>query len=306
MMPLREALAMVSALALGGVLGWKFHRPPPSRVQEEDRNHDGRTDRWVERDPDTGQLVKVSEDRNGDGHIDRIEVWAVGRIQRVDTDTDGDGRLDSTDQLGARGQVLFTLTDRDWNSIPERWIQRNARGELAGEWIDPNQDTAPDRFRAFDGAGRITEEGIDADADGLFELNRVFNTRWPEGSHPLRIERDEDRDGVYERRESYDRQGHLLAVNEDTDGDGVRDHFSLFRAEGALLKEGFDRDGNGFFEEWRFPVPGGARVGHDTNDDYDLDTWEPPGPPEGWCQARCGVAPLAAGASPVAQVDHGR
>ncbi|MBI5514387.1 MAG: hypothetical protein HY909_11500 [Deltaproteobacteria bacterium] len=302
----RGPLLLLAAALLGGVLGWRLHKPPPPRVVEEDRNRDGRADRWVERDPDTRALTRVTEDLDFNGRVDRIEVWAAGRIQRVDTDSDRDGTLDTTNTLGAQGQVLFTLTDRDWNSIPERWIQRNSHGELSGEWIDPNQDTAPDRFRSFDRAGRCTDEATDADADGLFELNRVYNTRWPEGSHPVRIERDEDHDGLYERRESYDREGRLLAVNEDTDGDGVRDHFTLFRGAREVAKEGFDRDGNGFFEEWRFPVPGGVRVGRDLNDDYDLDAWDRPGPPEGWCQARCPGGALAGAAPNVAQVNHGR
>jgi hypothetical protein len=77
----------------------------------------------------------------------------------------------------------------------------------------------------------------------------------------------------------------------DTDGDGSRDHLTLYGPGGRVLKEGYDRDGNGFFEEWRFVAGHGARVGFDDDDDYDIDRWESPGPPDGWCAARCQTAP---------------
>ncbi len=299
---LASTVALVS-LSAGGALGfaagWRMHRPAPApgsgagsmagRVTTEDTHHDGRADRWTERDA-AGRIARVSEDRNRDGRVDRVEIYVDGRINRVDYDSDGDGRLDATDQLGGDGRVLFRLTDRDWNTVPERWVQLDARGVVTGEWVDANQDTAPERFRGFDAAGRVTEEGSDADGDGLYEVNRMFNTRWPEGSPPVRIERDDNGDGVYERRETYARDGTLLAVNTDTDGDGVRDHLVLLGPGGVVRKEGEDRDGNGYFETWRFPVAGGVRVGHDDDDDYDLDRWDPPGPPQGWCAARCVVS----------------
>lgn len=292
----RYALVALLAAALGAAGGYAAHRPPRagSVVTEQDTDRDGRVDRWTERDATTHALMKVSDDLTRDGRPDRVEIYVDGRPNRVDRDSDRDGRFDVTDQFGANGRVLLSLTDRDWNTIPERWVQFGAEGIITGEWVDANQDSAPERYRAFDRAQRITEEGTDADGDGIFEVNRVFNTRWPDGAPPVRIERDDNRDGIYERRETYSRQGALLAVNVDTDNDGVRDHLTLYGPNAQPLKDGYDRDGNGFFEEWRFPIAGGVRVGFDDNDDYDLDRWEPPGPPDGWCAARCppGPAPV--------------
>ena len=65
----------------------------------------------------------------------------------------------------------------------------------------------------------------------------------------------------------------------------------------SVRKEGYDRDGDGFFESWRFPVAGApARAGYDEDEDYDIDRWDAPGAPEGWCAERCrvGGAPLPA------------
>ena len=289
--------------AAGFAAGYRLRRAPTApaeRVTTEDRDHDGRPDRWVERDA-LNRLAKVRDDRNHDGFPERTEIYVDGRLNRIDYDADNDRRYDSTDQVGADGAVLMTLTDRNWNSIPERWVQYNARHQVASEWIDGDEDSTPERYRSFDSAGRLTEEGIDADGDGLYEENRTFNTRWAPTAHALRVERDEDRDGVFERRESYTADGHMRTVNDDSDGDGVRDRISLYRLDGSVLKEGHDRDGDGFFEEWRFMVPGApARVGRDDDQDYDIDRWEAPGAPEAWCAARCVVsAERAPEAAPV-------
>ncbi len=314
--PWVQVASGIALLGIGLGCGWlvrgKLRPARPvvvaGQTQAEDTNHDGRPDVWTVRDAE-GRPQRISRDTNHDGVADRTEIYVGTRLNRIDYDSDGDGRIDTTDQVGETGRTLLRLTDRDWNTIPERWVQLDGRGRVTAEWTDANQDSAPERFRAFDPAGRMTEEGTDADADGLYEVNRIFNTRWPAEAHPVRIERDDDRDGIFERRETYTRAGTLRAVNVDSDGDGIRDHLTLLRADGSVRKEGFDRDGDGNFEEWRFPVPGGSRVGYDDDDDYDLDRWDTPGPPAGWCAARCvlaprpaprdgGVAPDAPGGSP--------
>lgn len=154
--------------------------------------------------------------------------------------------------------------------------------------MDANQDTVAERYRAFDAQHRVTEEGTDANGDGLYEVNRIYNQRWPAGSPPVRIEYDDDRDGVFERRETYTVDGRRKAVQLDTDGDGTRDRMTLFDAAGHVLKEGSDSDGDGYFERWRYPqAGGGVRVSHDDDGDQDADRWDPPGPPPGWCALRC-------------------
>ena len=295
-----EAFAVAVALVLSGALGatghWWFRgrrrvepaaQVPATGVTAEDRDHDGRPDRWVERDA-RGAITLVREDQNRDGRADRMSVYVSGRPNRVDYDADFDGRFDHTDDLGADGRVLFTRADADWNTVPERWVQFNAQGRETGEWVDPDQDTIPDRYRAFDARGRVTEEGVDANGDGLYEVNRIYNQRWPDGSPPVRIERDDDRDGVYERRETYTLDGRLKAVQLDTDGDGTRDRMTLFDPAGRVIKDGSDADGDGYFELWRYPQSDGSvRVAHDDDGDQDTDYWDPPGAPAGWCARRC-------------------
>lgn len=289
-----QVVSAVLLVAIGVGIGWRARKPPGDRTVVEDTNRDGRPDRWVESDAQ-GRPLRISTDTRFDGTRDRTEIYVDGRLNRIDYDANNDGRYDTTDQVGQDGRVLLRLTDRDWNSIPEHWEQLDARGRRTASWDDTNQDSAPEIFRAFDPAGRITEEGADRNGDGLYEVNRIFNTRWPAGSPPVRIERDDNRDGIFERRESYTRDGVLRAVNVDTDRDGVRDHLTLLDAQGRVRKEGFDRDGDGSFEEWRFPAASGAsRVAFDRDDDYDIDAWEAPGAPDGWCAARCAVEPARA------------
>jgi len=292
-------VVVVGLLGLGFVGGWVARgrrcAAATENTRTEDRDRDGRPDRWIERDA-LGRLARVREDRDHDGFPERTEIYVDGRLNRIDYDSDGDKRYDSTDQVNPRGVVVMTLTDRNWNTLPERWVQFNARHQIASEWIDENEDSTPERYRAYDMTGRLTEEGIDGDGDGLYEVNRSFNTRWPPTAGPLRIDRDDDRDGIFERRETYSLEGQLRAVNDDSDEDNVRDRITLYRPDGTVRKEGRDRDGDGFFEEWRFPQPGApARVGHDDDGDYDIDRWETPGPPSGWCE-RCGCQAPTRGA----------
>ncbi len=289
----------LATLAMGFGLGtWRERRRAPQTPQcgpilsTEDSNHDGRIDRWLSRDRDRAHtLLSVESDRNNDGKPDKREHFAGGlRVYRVDLDEDFDGRYDRYDTMTAQGYAILTHYDRDWDDAPERWVQRGGTGTIISEWTDQDENAAPERYREFDRAGHLTEEGIDQDGDGLYELERFYNPRWPNPSQPDTVERDDDRDGQFERREIFDSTGRLLIVMLDTDGDGNRDVSRYLRADGAVYKEGHDRDSNGDFEEWRFPQPGsGVRVAYDDDNDRDVDRWEPPGAPAGWCAARCRV-----------------
>jgi hypothetical protein len=137
----------------------------------------------------------------------------------------------------------------------------------------------------------MTEEGIDEDGDGLYEEQRFYNPRWPNPRQPMQVERDDDRDGQFEQHQEFRPDGTLERVQIDDDGDGRRDTIRYHDASGLrVVKEGRDRDGDGNYEEWRFPEGSAQRVGFDDDDDRDIDRWQPPGPPVGWCAARCRVS----------------
>jgi hypothetical protein len=236
-------------------------------------------------------LLSLETDRNGDGRPDRREHFAGGlRVYRVDLDEDFDGKFDRYDTMTAQGYAILSHYDRDWNDSPERWVQRGGAGTIISEWTDQDENGAPERYREFDRNGRVTEEGVDQDGDGLYEVERFYNPQWPNPTQPETIERDDDRDGQFERREVFDSAGRLAIVLLDTNGDGNRDVMRFMLADGTVRKEGRDRDGNGDFEEWRYPQVGsGVRVGYDDDNDRDIDRWDSPGAPAGWCAARCRV-----------------
>lgn len=300
-----RALFVLLALSGGLLGGWlargrwgralvaaptAMEQGPRSIAIAEDSNRDGHPDRWIVRDA-RGRLVTITTDRNADGRGDRVEHFGSdGRPNRTDYDDDFDGHYERYDSVSAEGRVLYSYDDRDWDDIPERWVQRGARGEVVTEWIDSNEDGVPERYRGLDARGRVYEEAEDADGDGLYEVQRTFNPEWP-ATQPQFIDRDDDRDGRFERREAFYRDGRTRFVLLDSDGDGERDTQRFYTASGTVLKEGRDLDRDGIYEQWRFPQPGGgSRVGYDTDGDHDIDRWDPPGAPEGWCVARCATS----------------
>jgi hypothetical protein len=215
------AVALVLAGAAGASGAWwlrgrRAAAPPApaaaTGVTAEDRDRDGRPDRWVERDA-RGAITLVREDQNRDGRPDRMSVYVSGRPNRVDYDSDLDGRFDAHRRgRRRRAGALHPLRPPTGTPSPSGGCSSTRGGGRPGSGSTPTRTRSPERYRAFDAAGRVTEEGVDANGDGLYEVNRIFNQRWPAGSPPVRIERDDDRDGIFERRETYTRAGVLKAV----------------------------------------------------------------------------------------------
>jgi hypothetical protein len=292
------SMALASALSfrLGFSRGVASRPPPPRGVTQraEDTNRDGRPDRWLTVD-ERGVTLSIATDRNRDGRPDKNEHLVGGlRPVRVDYDEDFDGRYDRYDSITREGYAILTHYDRDWDDAPERWVQRGASGSIVSEWTDSDENGAPERYREFNPQSRLTEEGIDEDGNGLYEVQRFYNPRWRDPTRPEYVERDDDGDGQFERREVFSENGDLEMVQTDTDDDGRRDKWQYLAppAPGVqgpqrVVKEGLDRNGDGSPDEWRYPDGTGVRVAYDDDDDRDVDRWDRPGPPAGWCAARC-------------------
>jgi hypothetical protein len=86
------------------------------------RHKPGQADEWTYRAPD-GLPARIEYDDDGDGSVDRAEIFEAGLVVRVETDSDRDGRID-------------------------RW-QRWDRGHLASEELDTTGDGTPDRRLVF-------------------------------------------------------------------------------------------------------------------------------------------------------------
>jgi hypothetical protein len=291
-------LCSYASFRAGLARGSRSHSPSPSArsaPRAEDTDRDGRPDRWLLAD-ERGVTLSIATDRNRDGRPDRNEHLVGGlRPVRVDYDEDFNGSYDRYDSITREGYAILTHYDRDWDDAPERWVQRGASGTIISEWTDADENGAPERYREFDARGRLTEEGIDADGNGLYEVQRFFNVRWRDPARPEYAERDDDGDGQFEKREVFNEEGALILVQTDSDDDGRRDRWQYLRPASTdggaplVLKIGLDRNGDGSPDEWRYPEADGVRVGHDDDDDRDIDRWDRPGPPSGWCAARCTV-----------------
>ncbi len=107
-------------------------------LQEEDRDANGRADRWVgyqdglikevwERNGDGngpptlhivyspgGSLVeRIELDPDGDGELDHVFVYAAGRLREESSDTDGDGAFDRFQHFDAHGSLTIREEDID-------------------------------------------------------------------------------------------------------------------------------------------------------------------------------------------------
>jgi hypothetical protein len=106
-------------------------------LREEDRDGDGRPDRWTgyegisrhdlwEDGRGTGtpdvrwvfldggtEIERIEIDRDFDGHAERVLRYVVGRLTAEESDTDGDGRVDRIETFNELGDVEVLDEDVD-------------------------------------------------------------------------------------------------------------------------------------------------------------------------------------------------
>ena len=90
-----------------------------------DTDADGEIDSWRINHPD-GSTERLEEDRNRDGKADRFVTFAEGKPSRFEEDSDYDGRLDTQGDLGPEGDVLADERDTDGDGAfrPARRVPR--------------------------------------------------------------------------------------------------------------------------------------------------------------------------------------
>jgi hypothetical protein len=175
--------------------------------EAEDRNGDGRTDRWVYRSEGrTRELL----DEDGDGRPERTVIYEADgeRIARVDEDTSGDGQVDS------------------WTSYEN--------GIMARRRTDSNGDGEPDTWTLYQD-GEIHRHEQDSQGSGI--RDRIDH--YEAGRLARRIE-DADGDGRPERVTHFDPKGRPASLEEDTDGDGLIDVRSYYSAGKLVRRELLD------------------------------------------------------------------
>jgi hypothetical protein len=146
--------------------------------------------------PDTGRLVELVSDRDGDGRAETRAFMDGVRIVRVEIDRDGDGHPDRREyyQMAADRPADPSVIDRAEEYGPEARVVRRESYE----------------------AGLIARVEADTDADGRtdkweFYLNGVLD----------RVELDLVGRGVASQRLAYGPGGAVVRVESDADGDGV-------------------------------------------------------------------------------------
>jgi len=123
------------------------------RLIEVDEDHDAWVDRWEHYD-EAGVLEKVGRWRRKKGHADEWTYRAPdGRPERIEYDDDGDGGVDRA-EVFLDGVVARVETDSDHDGAMDRW-QYWAGGHLASEELDTDGDGTPDRRLLFGPDARL-------------------------------------------------------------------------------------------------------------------------------------------------------
>jgi hypothetical protein len=164
--------------------------------EAEDRDGDGRADRWVY-ESDGRKRELLDEDR--DGRPERTTWYEPDgkTIARVDEDTDGDGEVDSWSTWQG-GSLARRRADTDHDGEPDTWTTYDAKGKMARHEQDANGDGVRDTVDYYT-AGRIARRTEDADGDGRPE--RI--THFDEKGRPSILEEDTDGDGLVDTRSHY-------------------------------------------------------------------------------------------------------
>lgn len=162
----------------------------------EDRNGDGRPDRWVYRadgrmrelldedgdgrpertvlyEADSDRIARIDEDTTGDGQIDSWTSYEDGTIARRRADTDGDGEPD-TWTLYEGGQIRRHEQDTSGRGVRDR-IDHYEDGRLARRTEDADGDGRPERVTHFDAKGKPASLEEDTDGDGLIDVRSYYS-----------------------------------------------------------------------------------------------------------------------------------
>ena len=141
----RRALAFLCVLALAP--GYAAPLLARGFVRAEDRNGDGRADRWLYSD-NRGSLRTILVDTNFDGRVDAVERYSGPRLDRRESDRDGDGRIDLVEEF-ASGSTR-TLVDVDRDGVADALLVSTDASPAAVLWNDaPGDDLASEPTDGF-------------------------------------------------------------------------------------------------------------------------------------------------------------
>lgn len=117
--------------------------------------------------------------------------------------------------------------------------------------VDMNQDGKKDWVVGYNRKGNPIFERTDYNYDGQFDMSAVYDQKT---GHYAEIDRDDDRDGRFEKKELYDTTGVLTAVRRDRNGDNQPDEWMQYK-EQILIAILYDDDYDGRVDR-REEIPG--------------------------------------------------
>jgi hypothetical protein len=100
--------------------------------------------------------------------------------------------------------------------------------------VDMNQDGKKDWVVGYNRKGNPIFEKTDYNYDGQFDASAVYDQKT---GHYAEIDRDDDHDGRFEKKELYDTAGVLSAVRRDRNGDNQPDEWLQYN---VVIKKGAD------------------------------------------------------------------
>ena len=164
-------------------------------IKTEDRDHDGRPDRWVQEsrgrkrelldddhdgrpektiyyEPGSDKIARVEEDTNGDGQPDAWTLYKDGQVVVRRADTNGDGEVDSW-TFYRDGQVVRQEQDTDGDGVRDR-VDYYENGKLVRRTEDKDGDGHPERITLFDAKGNPVELDEDKNSDGKIDVRSYY------------------------------------------------------------------------------------------------------------------------------------
>jgi len=163
-------------------------RRPNEPGGQVDRDGDGRTDHWIQRE--NGVITRELFDENFDANPDRTLVYdpSSHEVVSIEEDANFDGRNDAWTALRG-GQVVGRRVDGNSDGQVDGWSFYRA-GVITRLERDANGDGFRDHV-AYYRDGRLVREERDDDSDGRTDLVRYFD----DGERVERVEEDADGDG---------------------------------------------------------------------------------------------------------------
>lgn len=182
-------------------------------------------------DPQTGQLIQITHDRNQNGRADTWTRMEGARPISSQLDTNEDGVIDRWEEYDTQGQLARAGWTRQASPDPAK--------PVADTWLYPSTDGKTSRI-----------EYLDTDNDGNQAVTR---REFYEGERLARVEEDKDGDDVVDQWETWE-GGALKYAEFDEGRDGKPDRRFTYN-KGALVLIESAPDAAGVYT--RRVVPGG-------------------------------------------------